>query len=147
MFLAFPPPLQRTIFGCWKKFGILSLDHTETINGIVARFYALCDVTVSIGMQCRDDLDNERSAVMQNILQTTFAGFDRQVRQEADMGIQKEALTNYGDFLNGVLHLTQDEAEGLLMMIRDYLDAHEKKRENTKPWEYALILYRAEDVK
>ncbi len=130
-----------------ERLGVVALHHTQRINGITARYYALCDVTVNIGQQVQDDLANERNIIIQNILLNTLKGFNQRAEWAVQNGIPRESLADYGDFLSGVMHLTQQDAVNLVRLIRDYLEAHSTKQTGTQPWEYALILYQAGEMK
>ncbi len=130
-----------------EKIGVVKLNHTERINGITARYYSLSDVIVSIGLQDRDDLKSERSAVIQNILLNTLEGFNGRLEWAAEKGIPNDLLTEYGDFLSGVIHLTRDESAELMRIIKEYLELHGKRQAGAQPWEYALILYQADVVR
>jgi len=126
------------------KLNIVELDHTESIRGITARFYKLSDVTVSIGTQKEDDLKGERNAVMQNILLNTLRGWSQAIERIQDVS---EGGWRNGDFLSGVLHLKKQDAEELLQLIKNYIESHETKGDQTQPWEYALVLYNAGTVR
>lgn len=133
------PSSAKHHIGKLEQLGLIELDHTKTINGILARYYKLTDVTVCIGQQLDDDLSSERNIIVQNILMNTLEGF----RQLSNTDIPDESLHNYGDFASGVVHLTPSDSQKLLQMIRDFIETHEVRTEDTEPWEYALILYNA----
>ncbi len=121
--------------------GIVEEDHTELINGILARYYRLADVTVNIGIQLDDGLESERNAVTQNILLNALKGMNKGIAHAKSSGIPPGRLHEYGDVLSGVVHLTPEDSQKLLKLIRDYIDAHKQYRQGAEPWEYALILY------
>jgi DNA-binding transcriptional ArsR family regulator len=123
------------------QLGIIEEDHTEVINGIVARFFRVADVTVNIGQQLDDGLAGERSAVVQNILLNTLDGMNKRLEYAKQTGIPAERLHEYGDFLSGVVHLSQKDAEQLMGFLRDFIESHKAPSGDTQPWEYALILY------
>jgi DNA-binding transcriptional ArsR family regulator len=121
--------------------GIIEPDHTEVINGIIARFFRLADVTVNIGQQLTDGLAGERTALVQNILLNALDGMNQCLERAKQLGIPSERLQEHGDFLSGVAYLSPEDAERLLKLIRDFLETHKAPSDNTQPWEYALILY------
>ena len=47
--------------------------------------------------------------------------------------------------MTGVVHLTPGEGEELLKLIKDFLDGHAVPSAEKSPWEYAFILYNAEE--
>lgn len=123
------------------ELGIVEEDHTETINGILARYFRLADVTVNIGQQLDDGFAGERTALIQNMLLGALNGMKKGLEWAKRNGIPNESLGDYGDCISGVMHLKPEEARELLKLIREYLDNHEKHEEGTQPWEFALILY------
>jgi DNA-binding transcriptional ArsR family regulator len=127
------------------KLGIVEEDHTEIVNGIVARFFRTADVTVNIGQQLDDGLAGERTAIAQNILLNTLRGMNETIERAKAAGIPAQRLREYGDFLSGVVHLSPEGSASLLAMIRDFIDTHENASQHTQPWEYALILYNSGD--
>jgi DNA-binding transcriptional ArsR family regulator len=121
--------------------GVIEEDHTEIINGILARYYRLADVTVNIGLQLDDGLEGERNAVTQNILLSTLRGMSKGIERAKRSGIPPDRLHEYGDVLSGAIHLTPEDSQKLLTMIRGFIEAHKQKQQGTEPWEFALILY------
>lgn len=130
-----------------KRLGVVEDDHTEMINGIVAKFFRLSDVSVSIGCDIGDSLSGERGAVVQSIIQNTLSGFNRGIEEARNRGIPQSRLKDYGDCLTGVLHLQPEDARELMELIRKYIDEHETFSQGTQPWEYALILYNSEHTR
>lgn len=130
-----------------KQLGVVEDDHTEVVNGIVAKFFRLADVTVSIGSDMDDGLSGERGAVIQNILQNTLNGYNRSIEFARNSGKPGGLLKDYGDCLSGVLHLMPEDARGLMEFIRKYIDEHETYSQGTEPWEYALIIYNSEHIR
>jgi DNA-binding transcriptional ArsR family regulator len=123
------------------ELGIVALNHTEHIHGILASYYEVLPKTVSIGCQLDDVNDVQRIALMQNLLNSVFSGFIKHY-ETIDMRISREA--QHGDFLTGVLRLGKQESKELYEIIRKFIDEHELTvNENTVPWEYALIAYPA----
>lgn len=123
------------------QLGILEQDHTKIINGIVARFFRLADVTVNIGLQYNDKLSGERSALIQNILLNTLNGMNEGFEKAKQMGIPAERYHEFGDVLSGVVHLPQEDAVQLFAIIKNFIESHKDPSEHSQPWEYALILY------
>jgi DNA-binding transcriptional ArsR family regulator len=125
------------------SLGIVELDHTESINGITAKFYKTADADIHIGTDPEEGLDNERKAILQNAMNDTLNGLLEVIackKKNKDDECPKEIN---GEFLNGILHLTREDADKLMHMIKEFVDTHETKNENTSTWEYTLILYNA----
>lgn len=124
-----------------KSLGIVELDHTENINGITAKFYRLADIDVHIGTDPTDGLDGERKALLQSATNDSLNNLLEVIKcKKKDEDCPK--IIN-GEFLNGILHLTREDADKLMNMIGEFIHTHEKKSEETSPWEYTLILYNA----
>lgn len=123
-----------------ESLGVVELDHKESINGIQAKFYKITDADVQIGSSAGEDLSKERYAIMQNIIKNSFDGLIRLYESE----IPYEEKANYGDFLNGVVHLTEQDSKQLFKMIKEFIEVHEIKHEKTDSWEYTLMIYKTE---
>lgn len=123
------------------ELGLVEQDHTELINGIHARFYRLTDVTVSIGQLYDDGLSGERNAIIQNLILNTLKNYNERVADAKQKSVSPETIINYGDFLSGVVHLKPEDSRNLMELIRNYLQQHEAPSPETRPWEYALILF------
>lgn len=120
--------------------GIVGLSHTARIRGITASYYRVLPKTVSIGGQIEDENEEQRFALMQNSINATVSGFSEYCKNSRT---QAEQDAQHGDMLSGVIHLTREEAKELYGVIRTFLDSREEKKEDTIPWEYALIAYPA----
>ncbi len=116
------------------SLGAVEVDHTALINGIKATYYRRTDATISIG----SDEGGSRMALSQNLLKEVQDGFFSQVRSFED----KEGHF-MGDMLTGILHLKPEEADELIGIVRTYIESHEKKGEETLPFVYSLVTYRA----
>jgi predicted ArsR family transcriptional regulator len=121
-----------------NELGIVEQSHTALIHGITATYYRVLPKTVRIGSIMADEFSNQRIALMQSTLNTTFSGF-----LEYCAGTNEQSIGDqqFGDLLSGILHLRQDEAKTLYVLISDFLQTHESQQENTSAWEYALIAY------
>lgn len=120
-----------------EKLGLVELDHTEIINGITAKYYQLTDVNVNIGMLSEDELSKERYVIMQNLLKNSLEGFIRL----HEMGLSEESLSENGDFVDGIVHLSKSDAQELLELIRNFILTHQKRGNDTEPWQYSLLLF------
>jgi hypothetical protein len=120
-----------------EKLDIVELDHTEKINGILAKFYKIGNINVSIGSNISDDLSNERYITMQNLIKGTFDG----LIEFYELGESNEEMANHSEFINGFINLTHDDSQELLRMIREFIEIHENEGEGTQIWEYQLMMY------
>lgn len=128
-----------------QQLGIIEFDHNEIINGITARYLRLSEKTVSIGQDISDDLSSERDILARNILNNTYNGFKELLDAKKTFLIEEYKKGNkMADQLSGVIHLTDEEANKLFDLIEGFVKEHSKATENTHPYEYALIAYRAD---
>lgn len=130
-----------------ESLGVITLDHTEAINGITARYYSPTYVNVQIGLDHPDDTQMQKEVLVQAQVARTYEGFLTQKKKFIEHYYDEnlESRWDLGDILTGVIHLAPGEGEELLKLIRDYLDAHAIPSGEKSPWEYAFILYNAEE--
>lgn len=125
------------------ELGIVEQSHTQMIHGIKATYFRALPKTVRIGSLMADEFYNQRIAVMQTQLNSTFRGFLDYCARTSE---QAPGEAQFGDMLSGIMHLRQDEAKELYALIGDYLKAHEVVSEQTAAWEFALIAYPVEEA-
>ncbi|MBE5979687.1 MAG: helix-turn-helix transcriptional regulator [Paenibacillaceae bacterium] len=130
-----------------ESLGVITLDHTEVINGITARYYCPTYVNVRIGLDHPDDTQLQKEVLVQEQIARTYEGFLTQKKKflEQFSNEELESRWDLGDIMTGVVHLSPDEGKELLKLIRDFLDAHAVPSAEKFPWEYAFILYNAEE--
>ncbi|MFV0241995.1 MAG: ArsR/SmtB family transcription factor [Lacrimispora sphenoides] len=130
-----------------SSLGVVELDHTEMINGITARYYKPTYVNVQIGLDHPDENNMQKEVLVQEQIAGTYEGFLAQKKKYLERydSTNPESTWNLGDILTGVIHLSEEEGKELLMMITDYLDRHATPSAEKSPWEYAFILYNAEE--
>ncbi|MGL6216441.1 MAG: winged helix-turn-helix domain-containing protein, partial [Lacrimispora sphenoides] len=130
-----------------SSLGVVELDHTEMINGITARYYKPTYVNVQIGLDHPDENNMQKEVLVQEQIAGTYEGFLAQKKKYLERydSTNPESTWNLGDILTGVIHLSEGEGKELLMMITDYLDRHAIPSAEKSPWEYAFILYNAEE--
>ena len=119
------------------SLGLVKVDHTELINGITATYYAPTDVTVRLGMG-RQDLRNEREALVFQLIQDTVQGYFEAVRRAGtDWDLSS------GDAALGVAYLTAEDWAGFQACYRRFLEDHKRPAPGAAPWELALVAYNA----
>ena len=130
-----------------ESLGVITLDHTEVINGITARYYCPTYVNVRIGLDHPDDTQLQKEVLVQEQIARTYEGFLTQKKKfiEQFNNEDLESRWDLGDIMTGVVHLSPGEGEELLKLIKDFLDAHAVPSAEKSPWEYAFILYNAEE--
>lgn len=126
---------------------LIELDHTETINGIMASFYKPAEVTVQIGLNNSDGLDNLREALMQDLIAQVYEGYMKQARKRISMSGDRdpEKLQKWGDIMSGVIHLNEQESGELMSIVSSFLEQHSTPAAGSSAWEYAIIAYKVED--
>ena len=128
--------------------GVIELDHTEIINGITARYYKPAQVTVQIGL-CSTDIEaKQKEVLVQNLVAQVYEGYRNQLKKRVKIrrDLEPEKLQKWGDILTGVAYLGKQEAEGLMKLIKTYIDQHAKPAPERSPWEYAIIAYNAGEI-
>lgn len=130
-----------------ESLGVITLNHTEVINGITARYYCPTYVNVRIGLDHPDDTQLQKEVLVQEQIARTYEGFLTQKKKFIELFNNEdlESRWDLGDIMTGVVHLSPGEGEELLTLIKDFLDAHAVPSAEKSPWEYAFILYNAEE--
>lgn len=124
---------------------IIEYDHTEVINGISAKYLKLTDKTISLGQNICDELSEERDILARNMIYEKYEGFHKLVKKyRSTINAEHDINNKLGDVLSGIVHLTNVEADELYEMINSFFKSHSKSYEKTHPYEYALIVYRAD---
>lgn len=128
-----------------QQIGIIEFDHNEVINGITARYLRLTEKTVSIGQDINDDLTPERDVLARNILNQTYNGYIELINEKRQLLSEEYKKGNkFADQLTGVVHLSAAEANELFDIIDNFIKKHSKAHDNSHPYEYALVAYRAD---
>lgn len=125
-----------------ESIGIVGIHHTEQIHGITATFYSHLPVTVSIGLDDNELLD-DRLAVSENLIMSVYSGFRERCK---DYAVSEKSNHFVGDLLTGVLHLQQEDADTLYEMVRTFIAEYETPVEGSIPFEYGLMLYKVGDA-
>lgn len=129
------------------QLGVVELDHTETINGINASFYKPARVTVSIGLSESDELSEQKEVLVQNSIAQIYDGFRSHMKKMMDLTGEKDInkLQSLGDILSGVVYLSEEQSAELIRLITGFIEQHSSPTTGSKPWEYAIIAYNAEE--
>ncbi len=129
------------------SLGLIEPDHTESINGITASFYKPAQVTVQIGLGRDDELVQQKDVLVQDSIAQVYDGFRKHIKKKLDMtGVKEpEELRKWGDILSGVAYLDDNESQELMKLIDSFIEKHAAPGASCHPWEYALIVYNAEE--
>lgn len=128
-----------------EELEIIETDHCEVINGITAKYLKITDKTISLGQNINDELSEERDILAKNMIYETYKGYQNLIKNYRTIITDEFYEENkMADILSGVVHLTENEANELYEMINTFINSHSKSAEDTHPFEYALIAYRAD---
>ncbi|WFA07781.1 helix-turn-helix domain-containing protein [Tissierella sp. Yu-01] len=128
-----------------QNIGVVEFDHSEVINGITAKYLRLSEKNISVGININDDLNLERDVLAKNILFETYNDYQNVINTMRPVITEEFNKGNKVlDFLSGAVHLSQDDANKLFELIDDFVEKHSKAAEDTHPFEFALISYRAD---
>lgn len=129
------------------SLGLIEPDHTESINGITASFYRPAQVTVQIGLSRDDALVRQKDALVQDSIAQVYDGFCRQMTKRIEVSGDRDPdkLKKWGDILSGVAYLDDNESQELMTLMNSFIEKHAKPGAGRHPWEYAIIVYNAEE--
>jgi DNA-binding Lrp family transcriptional regulator len=128
-----------------QEIGIIEFDHSEVINGITARYLKLSEKNISIGTNINDDLNLERDVLAKNMLFETYTDYQNVINSMRSVITEDYYKENRVlDFVTGAIHLSQEDANKLFNIIDEFIKKHSKASDNTHPFEFALIAYRAD---
>lgn len=122
-----------------QQIGIVEFDHSEIINGIKANYMKLSDVTVSIGQNLNDNFNYERDAYAENVIYQIYKGYQKVL----DNNRSKNIDFFLGDLVSGVIHLSDKDILELQEIIYKFINSNKYSREDTNPYEFAFVTYRA----
>lgn len=128
-----------------QEIGIIEFDHSEVVNGIMAKYLKLSEKDISIGSNINDDLSLERDVIAKNLIFDMYNEYQNVINSMRPV-ITKEY--NKGnkvlDFVSGAVHLSQENANELFNIMVEFVKKHSKASDNTHPFEFALIAYRTD---
>lgn len=128
-----------------EQVKIIEFDHNEIINGITARYIKLSQKTISIGQDVNDDLSSERDVLARSILSNTYSEYRKVLTSKRrELTEEWKKGSKMADQMSGVVHLTQEKANELFDIIDEFINIHAKASDNTHPFEYVFIAFRAD---
>jgi hypothetical protein len=122
---------------------ILALDHTESINGIQAKFYRLTSEHFKIKYQNTDILDKEWLRNQANQLYFTIIDehkkiFDSTIQETNN----RQHHVDKGRIMRETLYLTETQAVEIEQMILNLLEKYTIKKSNTEEYEMLVSMIR-----
>ncbi|MEJ8307220.1 helix-turn-helix domain-containing protein [Saccharibacillus sacchari] len=118
-----------------ESIDLVSIDHTEVINGIVAKYYA--SYSGQIEIKAAEIEPEMRSVYWSNVRRLIAEQFDQ--TKETFLG----RVTGDGDtgrFMQNILYMKPDEAEELFRQVQKLFEPYERKRSDKEVKPYDLFL-------
>lgn len=144
--LGITPSSAKHHLGKLELIGLVEPSHTKLINGITAKYIKLSNVTIKIGQELNDTFSDERNLLVKNIISEIYSGYEKAINSIHSVESSKKNK-KYGDVLSGIIHLSDEDLEEIYTIVNNYINTHEKSKDDTHPWEYALIAYRTDYLK
>ncbi len=124
-----------------ESLGLVALDHTEIIHGIQAKFYKKIPAIVNLKADMKDDLYAEKMVLAEYSINDTWSEFKKYVSNLPACPDEEGSCQTPGDFMNGIVYLSDEEAKQLKDLITQFHKNHTAPAENTTPWEMALVAF------
>lgn len=138
--LGITPSSAKHHLGKLQEIGVVSFDHNELINGITANYMKLNDVTIRIGQNIDNEFNNECDLFSENLMSQIYSQYLEAIKLKRTKYPDKFL----GEFVSGVVHLSDEKMKELLSIVHDFIDEKKDAGEDTNPYEFALIGYRAD---
>ncbi len=121
-----PPSKVNYHVGILHKHDFIELDHTKTINGIIAKYYKMPEINLSIQLEGKNSKEKEVSAI-RDMITTTFnsardlfitqvaKGYEKEKNKKTtDNDIDKNELKDNDMMLTRRVYLTQEDIAELM---------------------------------
>lgn len=119
-----------------ESIGLVSIDHTEVINGIVAKYYLYHAGEIEIKSA---DIEPEmRSAYWSNVKRMLAEQFD-QVKEKF-LRRASGSSVDTGRFTQNVLYMTQEEADEVSRKISELLEPYEHRQSGEHRLSYDVFI-------
>jgi len=125
-----------------ESIGLVSIDHTEVINGIVAKYYLYHAGEIEI--QSADIEPEMRSAYWSNVRRMLAEQFD-QVKEKF-LRRASGSSVDTGRFTQNVLYMTREEAEEVARKINELLEPYEHRQTGENRLSYDLFIAMGADT-
>lgn len=119
-----------------EELGVVELDHTEMVHGILARYYKRIPVLVCLNAGTKDDMQLEKEVLMDYMMNDIWSHFKTYLKNGDD---SPEELK--GDAVSGMMYLDDNDIRQLKQFFDDFQKAHSIPKEGAAAWEAALIAY------
>lgn len=118
-----------------ESIGLVSINHTEVINGIVAKYYD--SYSGQIEIKAAEIEPEMRSVYWSNVRRLIAEQFD-QTKETFLSRVNGDGDT--GRFMQNILHMKPDEAEELFRQVQKLFEPYERKRSDKEVKAYDLFL-------
>ncbi|OWA37983.1 hypothetical protein B9G55_07295 [Saccharibacillus sp. O16] len=121
-----------------ESIGLVSIDHTEVINGIVAKYYLYHDGEIEI--QSAEIEPEMRGVYWSNVNRMLAQQFD-QVKEKF-LRRTGGSSAETGRFMQNALHMTQEEAHNVFRQLNELLEPykHREPGENRLPYDIFIAM-------
>lgn len=118
-----------------ESIGLVSINHTEVINGIVAKYYD--SYSGQIEIKAAEIEPEMRSVYWSNVRRLIAEQFD-QTKETFLSRVNGDGDT--GRFMQNILYMKPDEAEELFRQVQKLFEPYERKRNDKEVKAYDLFL-------
>jgi len=118
-----------------ESIGLVSIDHTEIINGIVAKYYD--SYSGQIEIKAAEIEPEMRSVYWSNVRRLIAEQFD-QTKETFLNRVNGDGDT--GRFMQNILYMNPEEAEELFRQVQKLFEPYERKRSGEEVKAYDLFL-------
>ncbi|MDO3411699.1 helix-turn-helix domain-containing protein [Saccharibacillus sp. CPCC 101409] len=117
-----------------ESIGLLWIDHTEVVNGIVAKYYRSFEGEIEIrSAEIEPEL---RGVYMSNVRRLVAEQFD----ETREAFLKQTDTNNPTRLVQNVLHMSKEEEKELFGRIRELLEPYERKRQGEGVLTYDFFL-------
>lgn len=118
-----------------ESIGLVSIDHTEIINGIVAKYYD--SYSGQIEIKAAEIEPEMRNVYWSNVRRLIAEQFDQ--TKETFLG-RVNGDGDTGRFMQNILYMNPEEAEELFRQVQKLFEPYERKRSGEEVKAYDLFL-------
>lgn len=119
-----------------ESIGLVSIDHTEVINGIVAKYYLYHDGEIEI--QSAEIQPEMRGAYWSNVRRMLAEQFDQVKERFLRRAGGSSAET--GRFMQNALYMTQEEAQDVFRQLNELLEPYKHREAAENRLSYDIFI-------
>ncbi|OAB35845.1 hypothetical protein PMSD_12645 [Paenibacillus macquariensis subsp. defensor] len=115
------------------SIGLLTLDHTEQINGITAKYYQAFQGIIAVK---RSEIDAPIENVLSETQKLLVDIYDKSKQKFISL---MDINIPFGNISNRSIYLTKEEADQFHVMINEYCDKHQKQHPHLEQAKYEIF--------